>query len=246
MIKMGRWGVRIGRKVLGCVARSLIGTITHVATKDCVVALTFDDGPHPHYTPRLLDILERYGAHATFFMVGEAVCKYPELVRRVAEAGHAIGNHSWNHPSLPSLTRRERRAQIQACARAIARYGGLRLFRPPYGDQTIASRLDALLLRHQLITWNCSVRDWCENNSDRLADALWREAKPGSIILLHDAVYDLRKPKLGPDFDRLLVTDREPMLRALDQFLAKCDSRFRFVTIPELLRCGRPQRVNWY
>lgn len=246
MIKMGRWGVRIGRKALGTVAKHTIGTITHVATKDCVAALTFDDGPHPDYTPLLLDILERYGAHATFFMVGEAVCKYPELVRRVAEAGHAIGNHSWDHQPLPLLKRRERRAQIQACARAIARYGGLRLFRPPYGQQTIASRLDALLLRHQLITWNCSVGDWCENNSDRLADALRREVKPGSIILLHDALYDKGKPKLGPQPDRLPVTDREPMLRALEEFLAKCDSRFRFVTIPELLRCGRPQRVNWY
>jgi hypothetical protein len=106
--------------------------------------------------------------------------------------------------------------------------------------------LDALLLRHQLIMWNCSVGDWYENNSDEMADALWREVKPGTIILLHDALYDQGKPKVGSHLDRQLVTDREAMLRALEQFLDKCGSLFRFVTIPELLRCGRPQRVNWY
>src|SRR6266849_2574451 len=110
---------RILRGAFAAVARNLIGTIAHVATRDAVAALTFDDGPHPEYTPRLLQILERHQARATFFMLGEKAHRYPELVQRVAQAGHAIGNHSWDHPVFPEISRRERRDQIRACAKAI-------------------------------------------------------------------------------------------------------------------------------
>ncbi|MGH8754891.1 MAG: polysaccharide deacetylase family protein [Burkholderiales bacterium] len=123
----------------------MIGTITHVSTSDAVAALTFDDGPHPEFTRRLLDILDRYQARATFFIVGRSAQRYPELVKRIAQAGHALGNHSWDHPSFPYISRRERRLQIRACAKAIHPYG-LKLFRPPYGNQSIASRLDALCI----------------------------------------------------------------------------------------------------
>lgn len=96
-----------------------IGTITHVSTRELLVALTFDDGPHPDYALRLLDILERHQAHATFFMLGEAAKRHPEIVTMVARQGHAIGNHSWDHPSFPLVNGRERRAQIRACGKAI-------------------------------------------------------------------------------------------------------------------------------
>src|SRR6516225_1136210 len=81
--------------------RNVTGTVSHVLTPEPVAALTFDDGTHPQFTPRLLQILERHKAHATFFMVGELAQKHPELVRQVAQARHAIGNHSWDHPSFP-------------------------------------------------------------------------------------------------------------------------------------------------
>ena len=78
-----------------------------------MVGLTFDDGPDPEYTPRLLEILHRHGARATFFMAGEAARQHPELVRQVAQAGHAIGNHGWDHPSFPFISRDERLAQMR-------------------------------------------------------------------------------------------------------------------------------------
>jgi peptidoglycan-N-acetylglucosamine deacetylase len=121
--------------------RDVIGTISHVHTRESVAALTFDDGPDPEYTPRLLAILERYRAQATFFMTGKAAQAHPELVRRVAQAGHAIGNHSWDHPSFPLISGRERRAQIRACAQALVPYGS-RLFRPPYTEQNLGSRIE--------------------------------------------------------------------------------------------------------
>src|SRR6266487_3577536 len=89
---------------LAALRRRAMGTVVQVATRDPVVALTFDDGPSRECTPRLLKILERHHAHATFFMVGEAATKHREIVEDVARLGHAIGNHTWDHPSLPLLT----------------------------------------------------------------------------------------------------------------------------------------------
>jgi len=214
----------------------MMGTITHVSTQEPVVALTFDDGPHPEFTPRLLDILEKYQARATFFMVGEAAEQHPDIVRQVVQAGHAIGNHSWDHSSLPLLSEKERRAQIRACEKALAPYGQ-RLFRPPYGHQSVASRLDALWLGYQVVTWNLVARDWLDHSANWMTDRLVNEIEPGSIILFHDALYTYVEKR---------YTDREPTLRAVNLLLERLDGHFRFVTIPELLRSGEPQRRNWY
>jgi len=214
----------------------VVGTITHVSTKDAVAALTFDDGPHPEATPRLLDILEKHQACATFFMVGEAAQRYPDLVRRVAEAGHAIGNHSWDHSSLPLLSGKERRDQIRACERALAPYGQ-RLFRPPYGHQSIASRLDALWLGYQVITWNLVARDWLDHDASWMTNQLANEIKPGSVVLFHDALYTYTDER---------YVDRGPMLEAVNVLLERFGDRFRFITIPDLLRHGCPQRRNLF
>ena len=163
--------VRILHRVFNAAARRVMGTITHVSTQDAVVALTFDDGPHPESTPHLLDILERHQAHATFFMIGEAAQRHPDLVQRVAQAGHAIGNHSWDHPSFPLISGRERRAQLRACEKAIAPYGQ-RLFRPPYGHQSAASRLDALWLSYRVVTWNLHAYDWLDHDANWMACGL--------------------------------------------------------------------------
>ena len=215
-----------------CVRDDMPGTITSVATRDPVAALTFDDGPHPEYTPRLLDIMKRYEAHGTFFMIGEPAQKHPELVQRVAQAGHAIGNHSWDHRFFPSLPGRVRREQMRACEQALAPYGQ-RLFRPPYGAQSLASRFDALWLRYKVVTWNLEAKDWQDHEAAWMADRLVRGIRPGSIVLFHDAIY--RSHQAVPQYDR------EPMLTALTSTLEQLGGRFRFVTIPELLRHGRPQ-----
>ena len=146
------------RAVIGRLYRALkvvpllaVGTITRVSTSKPVAALTFDDGPDPVFTPRLLAVLHKHQAKATFFMVGKAAERHPDIVKEVAVAGHAIGNHSWDHPSFPLISRRERWAQVRACEKAIAPYGQ-RLFRPPYGDQNLLSRLEASWLGYQVIT----------------------------------------------------------------------------------------------
>lgn len=223
------------RRLLTSMVRHTIGTITHVSTQEAVVALTFDDGPHPEFTPRLLDILERHQAHATFFMIGETAQRHPELVRRVAMAGHGIGNHSWDHLSFPLITSRERRAQIRACARAIAPYGQ-RVFRPPYGHQSVTSHLDAILLGYQVVTWNRHAEDWLDYDADWMIDRLVSRIRPGDVILLHDAIYQSIEDRYA---------DREPMLKAVDILLERLGEALCFITVPELLRHGRPQRQRW-
>jgi peptidoglycan/xylan/chitin deacetylase (PgdA/CDA1 family) len=215
--------------------RRVLGPIAHVTTESRVAALTFDDGPHPEFTPRLLGILQKHRVRATFFMAGLAAVRHPELVRRVATEGHVIGNHAWDHPSFPLLSRRERRRQILACARALAPYGQ-RLFRPPYGHLDVASRLDTLRFRYEVIGWSVTGEDWLDRDAEWMADRLVDAVRPGSIILLHDALYHVLESRYA---------DRGPVLDAVDQLLGRLGRGFRFVTIPELLRQGRPQRV-WY
>lgn len=231
-----RHSLRVAGELFSVATHNVIGTITHVTTDDPVAALTFDDGPDPEYTPKLLDILKKYRVYATFFMVGEAARAHPELVRRIAEAGHAIANHSWNHPSFPLISSSERRAQIRACAEAIAPFGE-RLFRPPYAQQDLASRLDALLLGYRVVMFDVCSDDWCGGDPEKVAGQIERRLRPGSVIVLHDGLSDALDPS---------YFNREPMIEALEIFLTRVSHCYRFVTIPELLRLGRPHREFWY
>lgn len=209
--------------------------ITHVETHHPVAALTFDDGPHPVYTPILLSILKKHGANATFFMVGVRARRYPEIVKKVAQAGHAIGNHSWDHPNLRQIQQQRRRVkQMWACARATAPYCN-RLFRPPFGQQNDTTRIDALIFRYNIILWSASAQDWLHHRSYDITQKIIDRVTPGSIFLLHDAIYHKT-----PDTQ----ADRKPMLEGLDTALASLKGKYNFVTIPDLLRTGRPV-CNW-
>jgi peptidoglycan/xylan/chitin deacetylase (PgdA/CDA1 family) len=212
-----------------------VGTVIRVSTPDPVVALTFDDGPCPSTTPRLLELLEAHRARATFFMLGKAAAQHPALVRVVAAAGHAIGNHSWDHPSFPAVSSRHRRAQIRACARAIAPYGA-RLFRPPFGDLDIASRLDVFWMRHNVIAWDVDTGDWRDESPGIMVYRAVTGVRAGSIVLLHDG------SQAGPQGH---AEDRAATLKALDLMLRRLRETYTFVTVPELLRRGRPRRVLW-
>jgi peptidoglycan-N-acetylglucosamine deacetylase len=230
------------RAVIGRLYRALkevplfaIGTITNVSTSKPVAALTFDDGPDPVFTPRLLAVLHKHQAKATFFMVGKAAERHPNIVKEVAIAGHAIGNHSWDHPSFPLITRRERWAQIRACEKAIAPYGQ-RLFRPPYGDQSLLSRLEASWLGYQVIMYSLTAVDWLDHDAEWMKNRMMTRIQNGSILLLHDSLFHYRDNRYA---------DRDPMLNGLDGLLKELGGRFTFVTIPELIRQGRPQRQYW-
>jgi peptidoglycan/xylan/chitin deacetylase (PgdA/CDA1 family) len=151
------------------------------------VALTFDDGPHPETTPALLDALDRAGVRATFFLVGENARRWPELARRIAAAGHVVGNHTQRHRLLVFRTQAQLEEEIAACQRTL-RTLGLQpsLFRPPHGFKPVG--LHRALARHRLrlVAWQGAVRDTDAPGAAAVAARVLRRARPGRIVLLHD------------------------------------------------------------
>ncbi len=152
------------------------------------LALTFDDGPSPLYTPRVLAVLARHGVQATFFMLGSNVVKYPDTVRQVVAAGHALGNHSWSHPNLGTLGPAQVRDQIRRTQDAIGRIAGRRpvLFRAPGGHFAPAAMAECAALGLRPISWSVDPEDWSNPGSRRIADRVLADARTGSIVLNHD------------------------------------------------------------
>jgi peptidoglycan/xylan/chitin deacetylase (PgdA/CDA1 family) len=151
------------------------------------VALTFDDGPHPDTTPALLAALRELGVRATFFLVGEAVDRWPELARRIGEEGHTIGNHTQHHRLLVFRTAEQILAEVAGCQRALASAGlEARLFRPPHGFKPVG--LHHALRRHRLklVAWQGSIRDTDAPGSEVIVERAVALAQPGRILLLHD------------------------------------------------------------
>lgn len=149
-----------------------------------VVALTFDDGPNSITTPQALDILKKYKAKATFFMVGKAVAGNEAIIQRVLKEGHAIGNHSWNHPVLTTLTLEQAQQEINATTVALEKAGvtNVHLMRPPYGaiNQTIQNAVN-----QSFIMWDIDSLDWKTHNTAAIMEEV-KKTQPGSIILMHD------------------------------------------------------------
>jgi peptidoglycan/xylan/chitin deacetylase (PgdA/CDA1 family) len=151
------------------------------------VALTFDDGPHPDSTPALLDALRRAGVRATFFLVGEAVERWPELVRQIAADGHAVGNHTQRHRLLTFRTAAQVAEEVAACQHALARAGvEARLFRPPHGFKPVG--LNRVLRQHRLrlVAWQGSIRDTDAPGIPTIVERAVALAGAGRILLLHD------------------------------------------------------------
>jgi peptidoglycan/xylan/chitin deacetylase (PgdA/CDA1 family) len=213
-----------------------LGSIVRVATREPAIALTFDDGPHPEETPAVLEILERHGARGTFFMVGKSARRHPEIVARAAAGGHAVANHSWDHPSFRRIGGRYRRAQIRWCGEALGPHGA-RLFRPPFGEQSLASRLDALRCGYRVVLWDVVAEDWSDHPADFLVQRVMRRLRRGSIVVFHDTLYTTTEER---------YRDRGPMRQALEALLDRLAKTYRFVTVPELLRLGRPVRWHHY
>jgi peptidoglycan/xylan/chitin deacetylase (PgdA/CDA1 family) len=157
---------------------------------DPCVALTFDDGPHPPYTGRILDILDAYAVPATFFCVGLHAAGHLEELARMRKSGHRVGNHTWSHPFLPDLSSAELEEQLQRTDDALEAGVGPapgRLFRPPYGSGTpeVFARLrdDPATT---VVLWGVDTIDWAMPGADAIASSASDQARPGSIVLMHD------------------------------------------------------------
>ena len=156
-------------------------------TGNKVIALTFDDGPGP-YTAHLLDVLDQYGAKATFFLIGSKVSSQANVVRSIHARGHQLGNHSWSHPELPKLPAGQIAGEIDRTNDAIKQATGVTpaILRPPYGAVN-GVVLEQLRLRGMSsILWSVDTRDWADRNSDIVCSRAVAGARPGAVILMHD------------------------------------------------------------
>lgn len=159
-----------------------------VATAEKIVALTFDDGPDPRYTLSILRILDEYHVPATFFVIGQAVRKYPELTRLIHERGHALANHTFTHPGVESLTLPEYNQQLSSTNRLLQQISGVRpvYYRPPRGIITAEGMEAARHQGLQIVLWTvCLENKNCPTPAEMVRWAVAR-TRPGSIILVHD------------------------------------------------------------
>jgi peptidoglycan/xylan/chitin deacetylase (PgdA/CDA1 family) len=191
------------------------------------IALTFDDGPDPVYTPRLLDLLRKYGAKATFFVVGAHAERHPELLVRMAEEGHAIGIHNYVHKTNWLMRPGTVKKQIARTSEIIERAAGVKpiYYRPPWG---IVNLFDYANLGHlQIILWSAMFGDWRKRvGVERLTARMLKKLRPGEVLLLHDC-----GRTFGADEDA-----PENMLQALEVYLQRGTGRgYRFVTIGEMI-----------
>lgn len=171
------------------IVHSDTATITAVQTPSPVVAMTFDDGPHPTHTPRLLDMLRERGLRATFYLIGNRVVTYPSLARRIAEEGHEIGNHSWSHPFLDRLDDRSVLQEVDRTTDAIYQVTGRPpvTFRPPYGSFTRSQRTWLNVNRNlPTILWSVDPQDWRRPGALTVANRILQASHQGAIILSHD------------------------------------------------------------
>ncbi|MGI8738108.1 MAG: polysaccharide deacetylase family protein [Gammaproteobacteria bacterium] len=170
--------------------------IRRLSAHDSQTHLTFDDGPHPEYTPRVLDLLAAAGARATFFMVGTQAERHAGLTRRVLAAGHEVGNHTWSHAHPALLRAVVARHEVAAGSIALANVIGARprYFRPPYGRMRRCMTEAAADQGQSVVLWSLSGKDWGPLGRARwIAERLAR-ARAGDIVLLHDAPWRYNRP----------------------------------------------------
>jgi peptidoglycan/xylan/chitin deacetylase (PgdA/CDA1 family) len=185
------------------------------------IALTFDDGPNPLYTPQVLSILQRYNVPGTFFCIGRQVVAYPALEQRVAQAGEEIGDHTWNHPDLTKMSSSAIRAQINDTATAILWATGSRpdLFRAPYGAMNNIVLIQAAQLGFVTVAWSVDTQDWQRRGVESIVRVALNNATNGSIILMHDG-----------------GGDRSQTVQALPQIITALHARgYTLVTVSQLL-----------
>jgi len=218
--------------VLICVVMfwSYRDAVVSVPVDEKVVALTYDDGPNPPHTQAMLELLAQQGVTATFFLKGRNVDAFPETVEAVAQAGHEIGNHSYFHRPMLSLSKSAMREELVRTGDSIEKVLGQRpvLFRPPYGLQGPGLQIALAELGMPSILMSSHGVDWEETDPELIATKVVESIEPGSIILLHDGHGDVEEPTAQQS--------RAPSVAATGIIIEELKSRgYRFVTVSELL-----------
>lgn len=200
--------------------------IHRIATQDKVVALTFDDGPDPTYTPLILNVLHKNRVPATFFVLGSQVDKYPKVMHWLKKAGHEIGNHGYHHYDLNKLTEQEIYEEIKRTEKSILQTTGVlcQYYRPPGGVMT-SDVLNAVQSSgYDIIHWSVDPRDWSlERTASVIADSVKNNIASGDIVLFHDGGLNQRQT-----------------LAALQDLITSLNRKgYKFVTISQLLDAAK-------
>lgn len=190
-----------------------------------MIAITFDDGPHPTNTQKILDALEKYGGRATFFMLGQNAQEYPDAVKAVYESGSEIGIHTWNHPQLTKLSSDKILKQVQDTSDVIYELTGYRpkIVRPPYG--AINDTVKTTLKDYPLICWNIDSEDWKSKDENVFVPRVMKDVSDGDIVLLHD-------------IHNTTVPGAEKIIKQLTE------QGYQLVTVSELLEVKECDTVN--
>jgi len=204
--------------------------ITDVKTDQKVISLTFDDGPDPKNTPIVLDVLKKHNTPATFFLVGSRAEKYPELVKRIANEGHEIGNHSMNHSNYNGKTIEFLRNDIKQCNEIIHKICGQRpvLYRPPGGylSYDLVSLTQKEKVKIAYWTYQQDSKDWkSSSKAPQISNHIIKNLKPGQIIILHDGSSNGLESAKALD---LLIPELKHM-------------SYNLVTMGELIRLGNKE-----
>ena len=190
---------------------------THISE----IALTFDDGPNPYYTPQVLAILQQYRVKATFFDVGYLIAYYPNIVRQEHNQENVVANHSWSHPDLATFSAQAIQSQLTSTSKIIQATIGVRptFFRPPYGAINNTVLAQARNLHYTTVLWDGSAADWNLPGVNVIVSKILHYARNGAIILLHDG-----------------GGNRAQTVAALPIIIATLKSRgYKFVTIQKLV-----------
>lgn len=186
----GRFRTAIGALVVALTAGAVVAVPAAQADAagSKVVYLTFDDGPSAAYTPRILNVLARYGVQATFFEIGQEVSAHPSVTRQVAQQGHSVQNHSWSHPDLSRLPASAVTSQVTKTDQAIRAQTGRTpsCLRPPYGSLNSTVRSRSAALGKQVVLWSVDPQDWARPGTGAIESRVLRTVRPGSVILMHD------------------------------------------------------------
>lgn len=186
------------------------------------IALTFDDGPHPRYTEKILSILKKYDIKATFFIIGVNAENYPEPLKSIADYGHEIGNHTFTHQYVKGKSPKEILNDIESCENAIFKACGIQtvLFRPPGGlMDEIPIGATNIYDGYNIIYWSIDTMDWAHRSPDEIASYVIKNVKSGDIILMHD-----------------YIGRNSPTPEALEIMLPiLIEKGFEFVTVSELI-----------
>lgn len=201
--------------------------VHRIHTQKKIVALTFDDGPDPVYTPLILELLHKNGIHATFFVLGSQADKYPSVIKWIRKAGHEIGNHGYEHHDLNKLTEQQVYDEIKRTEQTVWKIAGVftQYYRPPGGVITHDVQNAVRAIGYDLIFWSVDPRDWSLKRTAKvIVNSVKQNVTPGDIILFHDGGLNQRQ-----------------MLQALQQLISDLRSQgYKFVTISQLLKEAAP------